>query len=160
MGGLAPRTRPRPPLGGSAFEASPVAAGHEGWRRVLTDSVKKVARKSRVRNNRIKKRRHSIQRCASGWFFESKLRRQPLQIFLQHYRSTSEVVFALQHPGISLRRCGPLAAGRSRSAEQRAKPRTRYCSPNRVRQAHVLLRRSAQSAVSTAEAEIAAGKPA
>jgi hypothetical protein len=40
-------------------------------RQVWVDAVEKVGRKSRVRNNRIKKRRHSNQRCASGWFFES-----------------------------------------------------------------------------------------
>jgi len=45
------------------------------FRTAWVDTVEKVDRKSRVRNNRIKKGRYSNRRCVNEWLFESKLRR-------------------------------------------------------------------------------------
>ena len=79
-------------------QASSLRARRTHGNPLLVDTVEKVARKSRACNNRIKKGRYSNQRCADGWIFESKLRRDPLEIFFQHYRSLSKQRWAAVGP--------------------------------------------------------------
>jgi hypothetical protein len=66
-------------------------ARREGRCRRLTDSVEKVGRGCRIRNNRIEEVCHSNQGCALDWLFESKLRCSTLKIFFQHYRPTRDI---------------------------------------------------------------------
>jgi len=83
----------------------------------VTDSVEKVGRESRVRNNRIAKACHSNQRCAGGRFLESKLRRDTLKIIFQHYRP-----LAALGPEISLRGSSCANAGND-GAQRRSRQR-------------------------------------
>jgi hypothetical protein len=53
---------------------------------LLADTVEKVGRESRVRNNRIEKAYYLNQRCVGDSFFESKLRGGTLKIFFQQHR--------------------------------------------------------------------------
>jgi hypothetical protein len=66
-------------------------ARREGRCRRLTDSVEKVGRGCRIRNNRIEEVSHSDQGCALDWLFGSKLRCGTLKIFFQHYRPTRDI---------------------------------------------------------------------
>jgi hypothetical protein len=52
----------------------------------MTDTVEKVGREGRVRNNRIEKAYYLNQRCVGDSFFESKLRGGTLKIFFQQHR--------------------------------------------------------------------------
>jgi hypothetical protein len=95
-GGDAPARRWPPRFARVGYRSKSRRGGCKSWWLLMTGTVEKVDRKSRVRNNRIKEGRYLSQRCANGRFLKSKLRRTSLKIFFQHYRPVAVTGCALQ----------------------------------------------------------------